>query len=216
MKAVVVLNGQTIGDETETGEETTDNNTEEEVVGQDGVEDQGTENTDETPVENPTERAAPNVAGIKEMVGAITKGLKETLPKHIVPKIKMKAVEAADHETVEQLLVQFDKFLETFDQAPTPIKTKLQKMQGIVQQQYPQVQKILAAIKKILGTTSETADSDTVNTPENQALLKEIEDLLNSVRSSVQEAENERKRLEKELEASPVLEGGSDFLNSIF
>jgi hypothetical protein len=218
-KAVVVFEGQTIGDEegdTATDEETTETGTEEQgETGADtetNVEEQGETTTDEASTDSSDEDAPNLIEQFKAQLAEISTGLTQTLPKEIVPKIKARSVEANDLDVVQQLKTKMEEFEEAFQGAAENIQKKLSKMRNKINKQLDKVDKILKAVelvlKKIGGeeTTEETEEDTSVL----DKLLKTAEKSLGNYRKVYD-------KLKKDLEESEEepIEGGSDLLDRI-
>lgn len=189
LKGVLVLDGVIISDEEETTEPIAEETTEEETS-------RGTSSS-ETDTSN-----------IKNLLDVVSKELKETLPKDIIPKIKNKTVQAEDGGIVEGILDHIQEFITTFDEAAQPVKEKLQGVYDTIQKQLPQVEKIREAIEKILGskkTTPEQSQEDT-------SLLDE---LLRLAKEGIDEFDKRFDQLQRNLEeeSQAPIAGGEAFLS---
>lgn len=180
LKGVVVINGEVVGEE-------------EEETGNIAVED------------------APNEeAGIRGLLGAISKELKQTLPKDILPKIKSKTVQPEDGTIVDDILGQIGEFVEKFETATQPVKDKLQSMYDTVQKQVPQVEKIRDAIENLLGISDQATE-----TPQEDTSL--IDELLRLAQEGIGEFDKRYDQLQQDLEteSQTPIEGGQELLDQL-
>lgn len=202
MKAVLVLNGQVIEEDTNTGE------------GQTVASSEGGGNDPETePTQSTDNSTAPDVANIKAMVADITKALKETLPKEIVPKIKSKTVEENDKKITEQVLEQFDAFTALSDSSSQGVQNKLKKVYDVVQKQRDKVVKIIDTIERLLGATT-TETTEEVFTEE---MDDELKAFLEELNKDLKRVDSNKDQWQKDLEAASAapIAGGEDFLNNL-
>ena len=190
MKAVVVLEGQVIGE----GEE--DN----------------TATTEETATSTLEEGVSLNE--LKGLFRPISKMLKETLPKEIVPRVKSKTVTPQDDQAVEELQAQVQAFLQAYEQGQEEAKTALAKVKATLEAQSPKIAQIAAAIKA--NTPSDTATNtveDLPPTQEDQELLKNLEELLKKAETSLSDFDKKHQELQPDLDSpSRPIPGGNDFL----
>lgn len=194
MKAVVVLEGQIIGE----GEEETPTNTEDTATStlEEGI-------------------------GLEELKGLfrpISKMLKETLPKEIVPRVKAKTVTAQDDQAVDELQAQVQAFLEAYEQGQEDAKTALAKVKATLEGQLPKIEQIAAAIKANTpsGTPTDTVEEELPPTEQDQQLLKNLEELLQKAETGLSDFDKKHQQLQPELDTpNQPLPEGSSFLAGI-
>lgn len=189
LKGVLVLDGTIISEEEKT-EETSDETTEEETS-------RGTSSSET------------DTSGIKKLLDVVSKALKETLPKDIIPKIKNKTVQAEDGGIVEDILDHIQEFVTAFDEAAQPVKEKLQGVYDTIQKQAPQVEKIREAIEKLLASSN--------GSPASQEDTSVIDELLRLAKEGIGEFDKRYDQLQKNLEeeSQAPMPGGEALLNEL-
>lgn len=212
-KAVVVINGTVIGDETELPEETTDETTDTttdtgtpESAPQEDTTNTATDTTEESqePTGEETTDTGSLVEQFKAQLQEIANGLKQTLPKDIIPKIKDKTVEAADLDIVNDIKNKINDFEEAYTNAAENIQSKLTKMRDSIAKQAPKVDQIIQAVEKLLGSVG---SEDSGTTGEDTSTIQE---LLDMARQGLDEFNNMFDKLKSDLENStsePLPEG---------
>lgn len=184
MKAVVVLNGAVVEEEDSASIIT------------------------ETPANVEEQRL--NLEQLKTLFKPISKLLKETLPKEIVPRIKSQKITEVDYQVVEQLQVQVRKFLEAYQQGDNSAQTALVKVKATLEAQQEKIASIAKAIQAQLRISSNTTTELPKNIAE-EALLKNLEALLKQAQDSLLSFNKDYKRLQSDLEApsTPIPEGAA-------
>lgn len=215
-KGVVVIGGQVVGEELSEDEgETPNTDGVQEEPTQDGT---GASNTqddggaEEAPNNETAQEASTDTSELRDILQAISTGLKETLPKSIIPKIKSRTVTEEDQSVVQELLDNMASFAERFEEATDSVKASLQKIFGTIQKQQLQVQKILDVLQKLLSSNSAdpTTKTNTLTPEENS----ELEALLAMAKAGISQFDREFDRLKKDLESSgdEPIEGGEALL----
>ena len=208
-KAVVIIDGTVVGDETELPEEntgeTTDTDTQENAP-QEETTNTSTDTTEES--QEPTGEETTDTGNLVEQFKAqlqdIANSLKQTLPKDIIPKIKDKTVEAADLEIVNDIKNKINEFEEAYTNAAENIQSKLTKMRDSIAKQAPKVDQIIQAVEKLLGSVGA---EDASTTGEDTSTIQE---LLDMARQGLDEFNNMFDQLKSDLENStsePLPEG---------
>ena len=178
------------------------------------------ESSPEQPVTDTTEEEATAAApkDLKTQVESIVNGLKKTLPKEIVPRMKSRSVEPNDAVVVEDLLGDMQAFKERFETLQTSAKNKIQQVFDVVERQYSQVERIYQTIQDLLDgntTVDPTETENTVDDIEEDTSL--LEELLQQVKDGIGSFDKIYKNLKKDLEDSneePIV-GGDQFLENI-
>lgn len=187
MKAVVMLDGLVLEDSSET-----------------------TENTEQS-----TEPSAnSSVQALKKQWTHITAVLKGDLPKEILPRIKSNTAIAKDLETVQNLLSSGTIFQQKLKEAPQNIQQVFAKAAQLLTAQLPKVAAIKQHLEKMLNSTS---TEEAVNDPNEQALQKQLEELIERAQSGLDAFEKNFQNYLRQPEQEPVsITGGEDFLATIF
>lgn len=219
-KAVVIIDGTVVGEE-ELPEEGTEENTSTDTTEETPQEDTtntSTDTTEEAPQEDTTntttdtteetaEEATDNTSLVdqfKAQLEEIANGLKQTLPKEIIPKIKDKTVEAADLDIVNEIKNKINEFEEAYTTAAENIQSKLTKMRDSIAKQAPKVDQIIQAVEKLLGSGSPEESSTTGED------TSAIQELLDMARKGLDDFNSMYDQLKSDLENStsePLPEG---------
>jgi hypothetical protein len=178
MKAFVVLNGEVVAaeaDKDSTGEELDTDDTEEGL----------------------------SLNELKALFQPISRMLKDTLPKEILPRIKSKTVTEEDDEAIDELERQVEVFLEEYEQGTTEAQTALAKAKATLEGQLPKIKQIAAAIKANIPTTETDTETEVPPSPEEEALLKKLEDLLQQAQEGLQGFDQKYQNLQADLDTPP-------------
>lgn len=187
MKAVVMLDGMVLEDSSES-----------------------TENT-EPSTETSTDSSVPI---LKEQWGRIAAVLKGDLPKEILPRIKSNAATTEDLEVVQDLLLSGTTFQQRLKEAPNNVQQVFAKAAQLLTAQLPKIGVIKQRLEKLLNSTSA---EEQVNDPNEQALQKQLEELIERAQSGLDAFEKNFQKYLQQPEQEPVpIIGGEDFLATIF
>lgn len=192
MKAFAVLNGEVIA------AEVNEDPMGEEVVSDDTME---------------TEEGL-SLNELKALFQPISKMLKETLPKEILPRIKSKTVREEDDEAIDELERQVEVFLEDYEQGTIEAQTALAKAKATLEGQLPKIKQIAAAIKANITATNTTRSTEVPPSPEEEALLKKLEELLQQAQNGLQGFDQKYQNLQVNLDTPPEpIPTGDTFLS---
>ena len=194
-KAVVILDGTMIGEDTDLPEATT-----EEAVSTN--EKEGQEAPDQT-------EDTSNFDQIKAQLEAIATSLKETLPKEVIPRLRERTVDATDLEVVNAIKDKITAFENAYQAATEHVQSKLADMRNSIVKQTPKVEQLVNMIEKLLGSIGADSASGE-DTSALEALLKLATTSLNTFDKSYDE-------LKKALEntAPEPLPSGDQFIKQL-
>ncbi len=187
MKAVVVLNGEVVGEATE-----------------ETAQDSAADSTQLISLD-----------ALKTMFKPISVMLKTTLREEIIPRIKAKTATDQDAAAVATLQEQITAFLEAYPKSEEATQTTLAKAKATLEEKVPFVEKIATALEGSVGTTA-SDDPDTAAAPpsaEEAAQLKKLEEMLADAEKGLNDFEEVYKRLVSEVETPTApMPGGNAFL----
>ncbi|MGH1337575.1 MAG: hypothetical protein ACRBFS_15735 [Aureispira sp.] len=171
------------------------------------------EGTPDTSKEEPTV----SLEELKALFKPISKMLKETLPKEIVPRIKSKTVTEEDDQAVDNLLLQVEEFLEMYEKGTAAAQEALAKVKATLEGQQDKINQIATAIKANIRATSTTETVEEQPRSEEEAqLLKNLEELLQQAQDGLADFEKDYERLQPELATpSAPIPSGDVFLTGI-
>ncbi len=197
LKAVVVIGGQILD-------------------GGDGEEDPQATDVEETdPVESVGDAVESGIELIKGLFNDITDGLKNKLPQSVLPNIKAKNVSQDDLDATSALLENIESLKEHFEGAADDVKAKISKSYEAILKQLPKIEKVQAAVEKLLGIEEEEEETTDEGESEEAKALKELLDYMGK---EMDNFDKNFSKLKEELAntASEVIAGGEDLLNKLF
>lgn len=192
LKAFAVLNGEVVAAEADNGSTETES---------------GSNETEET-------EEGLSLDALKALFQPISKMLKETLPKEILPRVKSKTVTEADDEAIEELQGQIEEFLEDYEQGTTEAKTALAKAKTTLEGQLPKIKQIATAIKSNTTVPDTATETEVPPSPEEEALVKKLEELLQQAQEGLQGFDQKYQNLQVDLDSPPKsIPDGDTFLH---
>lgn len=189
MKAVVIIDGQVVASE-ESEEETPNTET-------------ATPRTDEAPNE-----------GLKRQWSSILDGIKNRLPKEILPRIKDQSATDEDLSTVDQLLNTIETFLGTLAMATPTTQATFAKAQTSLTAQLPKLKNIQARLQELLLSSDALDGEVSMGTdPNDKALKEQLQRLIEEADQGLKDFEAHYQYYKNQLEEEqPPLAGGDQFL----
>ncbi|MFK7796073.1 MAG: hypothetical protein AB8E82_01380 [Aureispira sp.] len=150
---------------------------------------------------------------LKALFQPISTMLKETLPQEILPRIKSKTVTEADDEAIDELQGQVEEFLEDYEQGTTEAKTALAKAKTTLEGQLPKIKQIATVIKANITTLDTVTETEVPPSPEEEALVKKLEELLTQAQEGLQGFDQKYQNLQVDLDRPPTpIPDGDTFL----
>lgn len=181
------------------------------VIGEMVLED----SSEDTSTEEPTERGIDTATqALKTQWAIITKGLKETLPKEILPRIKNNTATEEDLETVQTLLSNSTAFQQSLAKASDSIQQVFEKGSQLLTAQLPKIKAIEQRLEALLQNTEN--EEEAISDPNEQALKDQIEALIQRAQDGLDTFEKTFKEyLQQPVQEPTPIIGGEDFLATI-
>lgn len=176
-----------------------------------------TEETDPTTAEDIVDAGAAVVDEIKNLIKTIGSAIKDSISSNVVPNVKSKKVSDKDMVVCVDLKAEIEKLKNLYDSAEEKVKTAVSKHVEKIKSFEPQLDKIKAAIEKMLkaGTQqpdkTETDDADAKAKAEQEAFNKKMDEYLNQFKKEMSDINKSIGEF-----ADDVIDGGAKLLNYLF
>ena len=154
---------------------------------------------------------------IKNLIKTIGSAIKDSVTSKVVPNVKSKKVSNDDMDVCVDLKSEIEKLKNLYDSAEEKVKTAVGKHVEKIKSFEPQLDKIKAAIEKMLnaGTSdsdnTEKDDADAKAKADQEAFNKKMDEYLNQFKKEMSDINKSIGEF-----ADEVIDGGAKLLNYLF